>query len=227
MAVMRIVDWRRPHDEPAQASRISTASQSRGRHAHVEDGEQRHARGVEERDRGVDQRHGHPVVLPENERRNGRGSRACTRAIQPAILPRRENSLRCRTASTIAPTIPMAPLSVGVARPRKMVPSTRVSKHQRRDDAPTGTSWIRGQPVIDRESRGIPGTPLRPEDAHEEHVQAEQQHLDRARAPGAGVHVAPTERPSWSPSTISTSEGGMSCVMVPDEAITPVARLMS
>lgn len=32
---------------------------------------------------------------------------------------------------------------------------------------------------------------------------------------------------SWSASTISTREGGMSCVMVPEAAITPVASFMS
>ena len=36
-------------------------------------------------------------------------------------------------------------------------------------------------------------------------------------------YMSPTERPSWSASTTSTSEGGMSCVMVPEAAITPVA----
>jgi hypothetical protein len=39
--------------------------------------------------------------------------------------------------------------------------------------------------------------------------------------------MSPTERPSWSPSTISTRLGGISWVMVPDAAITPVAIRMS
>ena len=37
------------------------------------------------------------------------------------------------------------------------------------------------------------------------------------------MYMSPGERPSWSASTISTSEGGMSWVMVPDAAMTPVA----
>ena len=36
-----------------------------------------------------------------------------------------QDSRLCRAASTIAPTAPIAPASVGVARPRKIVPSTR------------------------------------------------------------------------------------------------------
>ena len=40
--------------------------------------------------------------------------------------------------------------------------------------------------------------------------------------PIAPLYMSPTERPSWSASTISTSEGGISWVMVPDAAITPV-----
>ena len=40
--------------------------------------------------------------------------------------------------------------------------------------------------------------------------------------PIAPLYMSPTERPSWSASTTSTSDGGMSCVMVPEAAITPV-----
>ena len=40
--------------------------------------------------------------------------------------------------------------------------------------------------------------------------------------PIAPSYMSPTERPSWSASTTSTSDGGMSCVMVPEAAITPV-----
>ena len=40
--------------------------------------------------------------------------------------------------------------------------------------------------------------------------------------PIAPLYMSPTERPSWSASTTSTSEGGMSWVMVPEAAITPV-----
>jgi len=40
--------------------------------------------------------------------------------------------------------------------------------------------------------------------------------------PIAPAYMSPTERPSWSASTTSTSEGGMSWVMVPDAAMTPI-----
>ena len=35
--------------------------------------------------------------------------------------------------------------------------------------------------------------------------------------------MSPTDRPSWSASTTSTSDGGTSWVMVPEAASTPVA----
>ncbi len=43
----------------------------------------------------------------------------------------------------------------------------------------------------------------------------------------APLYMSPTERPSWSASTISTSDGGMICASVPDAAITPVASRLS
>jgi len=43
----------------------------------------------------------------------------------------------------------------------------------------------------------------------------------------APLYMSPMERPSWSASTISTSDGGMICDSVPDAAITPVARRRS
>ena len=39
----------------------------------------------------------------------------------------------------------------------------------------------------------------------------------------APAYMSPTERPSWSARTISTSEGGMACAKVPEAVITPVA----
>ena len=45
--------------------------------------------------------------------------------------------------------------------------------------------------------------------------------------PMAPLYMSPTLRCSWSASTISTSDGGISCVMVPLAAITPVASRMS
>ena len=40
--------------------------------------------------------------------------------------------------------------------------------------------------------------------------------------PIAPAYMSPTERPSWSASTTSTSDGGISCVIVPEAAITPM-----
>ena len=39
----------------------------------------------------------------------------------------------------------------------------------------------------------------------------------------AASYMSPTERPSWSASTISTSEGGIACASVPEAVMTPVA----
>ena len=40
--------------------------------------------------------------------------------------------------------------------------------------------------------------------------------------PIAPAYMSPTERPSWSARTTRTSDGGMSCVIVPDAAMTPM-----
>ena len=39
----------------------------------------------------------------------------------------------------------------------------------------------------------------------------------------APAYMSPTERPSWSASTISTSDGGIACASVPDAVMVPVA----
>ena len=39
----------------------------------------------------------------------------------------------------------------------------------------------------------------------------------------APSYMSPTDLPSWSAITISTSEGGMICASVPEAAMTPVA----
>lgn len=49
----------------------------------------------------------------------------------------------------------------------------------------------------------------------------------RTDGPIAPRYMSPTETPSWSASTIRTSEGGITCVIVPDAAITPVPMRMS
>ena len=43
----------------------------------------------------------------------------------------------------------------------------------------------------------------------------------------APSYMSPTERPSWSASTISTRDGGMICASVPEAAMTPVASRRS
>jgi hypothetical protein len=43
----------------------------------------------------------------------------------------------------------------------------------------------------------------------------------------APSYMSPTERPSWSAITISTSDGGMIWARVPEAAITPVATRRS
>ena len=69
---------------------------------------------------------------------------------------------RCSAASTIAPTAPIAPASVGVAMPRKIVPSTR--KISTTDGTmPHSTRFHSAQPRSVRASCGSGGTNLRPE----------------------------------------------------------------
>ena len=43
----------------------------------------------------------------------------------------------------------------------------------------------------------------------------------------APSYMSPTDRPSWSAMTISTSDGGMICASVPEAAMTPVATRRS
>src|SRR6266704_2839946 len=43
----------------------------------------------------------------------------------------------------------------------------------------------------------------------------------------AAAYMSPTDRPSWSASTMRTSDGGMICASVPEAAITPLARRRS
>ena len=65
-------------------------------------------------------------------------------------------SRRCSAASTIAPTAPMAPASVGVARPMKIVPSTRkISTTE--GIMPHRTRLISFQPISPRASGGSGG----------------------------------------------------------------------
>jgi hypothetical protein len=41
----------------------------------------------------------------------------------------------------------------------------------------------------------------------------------------APAYMSPTERPIWSASTISTSDGGIACASVPDAVMVPVAMV--
>ena len=45
--------------------------------------------------------------------------------------------------------------------------------------------------------------------------------------PTAPRYMSPTETPIWSARTISTSDGGITWVIVPEAAITPVPMRMS
>ena len=81
-------------------------------------------------------------------------------ATSPAMKTREDDLPRAgwrNTASTSAPTVPMAPASVGVASPSSMVPSTR------KMSTPAGMIPMRhffhsAQPCSLRSSFGTPGT---------------------------------------------------------------------
>ncbi len=99
-------------------------------------------------------------------------------------------SRRCRIASTSAPAAPIAPPSVGVARPIRMVPSTMkistsdgtIDTMQRTNSTPTlAVADLLGQ------RRHL----LRPDDASTMKIhEAEQPDQNEARDERAGVHVA-------------------------------------
>ena len=102
-----------------------------------------------------------------------------------------------------------------------MVPSTR--KISTSDGTmPQAHFQMSGQPRSVRASGGSAGTSCGRKMLTSADERAEQQHLEDRGADGAGIHVA-DRAPSWSASTISTSDGGMSWVIVPEAAITPVA----
>ncbi len=125
-----------------------------------------------------------------------------------------------KPASAMAPTTPMAPASVGVARPMKIVPSTR--KIRPSDGMmPRRHFFTSAQPRSVRASGGSAGTScgrmmLRMA------TQTQNSAIWMRLGPIAPAYMSPTERPSWSASTTSTSDGGISCVMVPEAAITPM-----
>src|SRR5215472_14235585 len=120
----------------------------------------------------------------------------------------------------MAPTAPIAPASVGVVRPSIIVPST--TKISTAD----GTMPIRhffhsAQPVSVRASAGTAGTHSgRAMDSAK--VYSANSAIWMTDGPQAPRYMSPTDLPSWSASTISTSDGGTSWVMVPEAASTPV-----
>ena len=122
----------------------------------------------------------------------------------------------------MAPTTPIAPASVGVARPMKMVPSTMkisASEGTMPRDASSTAAASRAACALPAASAGTScgRTMLRMK------TQPANSSTWTMLAPVAPIYMSPGELPSWSASTISTSEGGMSWVMVPDAAMTPVA----
>ncbi len=121
----------------------------------------------------------------------------------------------------MAPTTPMAPASVGVTRPSRIVPST--TKISASDGTmPRMILLQSGQPRSVRASGGSAGTSCgRMIDRM--NTQPANSSTCRIEAPVAPIYISPGERCSWSASTISTSEGGISCVIVPEAAMTPVA----
>ena len=199
-------------------------------------------------------------------------------------------SMRPRaSAITSAPTAPIAPPSVGVAMPRKMVPSTRkirasggiitkVTRSAMRDSKRSFATWLmtaatNATPTpthidvtINSSNGTVSGRDLaKPTAASTDSTTStpserrpgvpSSSRIVRASfgsagtAPGrmkltarmkstysavnvnpgmkAPLYRSPTLLPSWSASTISTSEGGMICASVPDAAITPPATRRS
>ena len=124
-------------------------------------------------------------------------------------------------ARRMAPTTPMAPASVGVTSPRTMVPSTtKISA--RLGTVPRMMVFHSGQPRSVRASGGSAGTSAgRMIDRM--NTQPMNSRTWTIEAPVAPIYISPGERCSWSARTISTSEGGISWVMVPEAAMTPVA----
>ena len=77
------------------------------------------------------------------------------------------------------------------------------------------------QPLSVRASGGSAGTCCG-QTMLTKNTQAQNRAIWMRLGPIAPAYMSPTERPSWSASTTSTSEGGMSWVMVPEAAMTPI-----
>jgi hypothetical protein len=102
----------------------------------------------------------------------------------------------------------------------KMVPSTRkISPSE--GIMPRRHFFQSAQPLSVRASRGSACTSL-----GQITLTMATQTQNRATwmmlGPIAPAYMSPTDRPSTSARTTSTSEGGISCVMVPEAAMTPI-----
>ncbi len=103
----------------------------------------------------------------------------------------------------------------------KIVPSTRkISTIE--GTMPHSTLLHSAQPRCVRASGGSGGTQSGRISATPA-VKSRKMPTCSIEGPKAPLYMSPTERPNWSASTMSTSDGGITCVMVPDAAITPVA----
>ena len=107
----------------------------------------------------------------------------------------------------------------------KIVPSTR--KISTSDGTmPQSTLAISGQPRSVRASAGSGGIlcGCKIETAR---MKSRNSAICSTDGPIAPRYMSPTETPIWSASTISTSDGGITWVIVPEAAITPVPMRMS
>src|SRR5262249_47343825 len=110
--------------------------------------------------------------------------------------------------------------SVGVARPVKMVPSTR--KIRPADGMmPRRHFDHNAQPCSVRASSGSAGTSFG-QSWLTMKTQMQNSTTWMMLGPIAPAYMSPTERPIWSARTTRTSDGGMSWVIVPDAAMTPI-----
>ena len=131
----------------------------------------------------------------------------------------------CATASRMAPIEPMAPASVGEAMPMKMVPRTRkISTSE--GTIPQATFDHRAMPLRVRAAGGNAGTRCGWK-IETSNMKPENRSTCAIEGPMAPRYMSPTGTPSWKARTMSTNDGGMTCVMVPEAAITPVPSFMS
>src|SRR6476660_9174511 len=141
------------------------------------------------------------------------------RGIMPC-LSRSQVRRRCMIASASAPTAPIAPPSVGVASPTRIVPSTmKISTSDGTIDTMQRTNSTLILAV--RTSLGSAGT-FSGQMMLTMKIQTQNSATRMKLGMKAPAYMSPTERPMASASTTSTSEGGMIWVIVPDAAITPV-----